>query len=243
MFESMYIGVPRIWPEAESYYRGPMMSVLAELLHGVPSAPSARQLHLGAGFDTWFLQACHREPESRFLSASQQIDALVGVRGLPCASPGGDHPPAPSVDKASSPTVTDASSVASERPRPKKRLVRVAGAALALAAAILAYRAFSARESTRLVTPNDGSLGSPQIDARRDAPPGMPAERMPQPPAGAATPPATKADTDAAEATAPAGVAARVTPAPRRKPARAREPVSSAGSEAASTPDPYKDQK
>src|SRR4029077_18009915 len=62
----------------ESYYRGDVMSILAELIHGAPTAPSARNPSLGEPFDAWFMQACHREPERRFPSASKQVEALAG---------------------------------------------------------------------------------------------------------------------------------------------------------------------
>jgi eukaryotic-like serine/threonine-protein kinase len=67
----------------ESYYRGAVMSILAELLHGPLSPPSARNPSLGAAFDAWFLQACDREPERRFASASIQVEALAEALGLP----------------------------------------------------------------------------------------------------------------------------------------------------------------
>jgi eukaryotic-like serine/threonine-protein kinase len=66
----------------ESYYRGDVMSILAELLHGTPRAPSERNPSLGAAFDAWFLQACHRDPERRFASTSQQVEALAEALGL-----------------------------------------------------------------------------------------------------------------------------------------------------------------
>jgi serine/threonine protein kinase len=55
----------------ESYHRGAVMSILAEVMHGAPSAPSTRNPSLGPAFDAWFLQACHREPERRFDSAGR----------------------------------------------------------------------------------------------------------------------------------------------------------------------------
>jgi eukaryotic-like serine/threonine-protein kinase len=67
----------------ESYYRGNVMSILAELVHGAPSAPSARTPLLGEAFDVWFMKACHRDPEQRFASTSQQVEALAEALGLP----------------------------------------------------------------------------------------------------------------------------------------------------------------
>jgi hypothetical protein len=34
-------------------------------------------------FDGWFLKACHRNPEERFASASEQTEALAAALGLP----------------------------------------------------------------------------------------------------------------------------------------------------------------
>jgi len=67
----------------ESYYRGDMMSILGDLLHGELEPPSARGHALGAAFDAWFLKACHRDPEQRFASAGEQIEALAEALGLP----------------------------------------------------------------------------------------------------------------------------------------------------------------
>jgi serine/threonine-protein kinase len=231
----------------ESYYRGPMLSVLAELLHGVPSAPSARHPHLGAGFDAWFLQACHRQPECRFASAAQQIEALAGALELPCAPDAGQRtlPSTPAADAASGSGAADASAPASQRPAAKKRLVRVVGVVLALCAAILVYRAFSAREETPRGAQEAGLLASPQVDVGHD--PGLPAERAPRP---ASTSVAPLSDTampipvDVPRTTPPAAATAGVAPVPpRRKPARAPEPVSAPKADPVAAPDPYRDQK
>jgi len=225
----------------ESYYRGPMMSVLAELLHGVPSAPSARHPQLAAGFDAWFLQACHREPERRFASAREQIEALAQALGLPCTPPAGERtsasPPAP--NGASGPSVADASPVTSQRPRSKKRLVATVGATLAFLAAAFAYRAFSARDRTRLDTQHAGLLVPPPLDVGHGASAGLPVEPV-SGPASISTAPivetAPPIASDAPKAAPPARDTARSTPpTPRRKPVRAPEPVSA--------PDPYREQK
>lgn len=67
----------------ESYYRGSVMSILAELMHGPLHAPSTRAPSLSPAFDAWFLKACHRTPEERYGSAVEQIEALAEVVGLP----------------------------------------------------------------------------------------------------------------------------------------------------------------
>ena len=69
----------------ESYFRsdgGNIMSVLAQVLQPL-QPPSQRHPELTTSFDVWFAKACHRLPEHRFKSASQQIEALAAVLGLP----------------------------------------------------------------------------------------------------------------------------------------------------------------
>jgi serine/threonine-protein kinase len=104
----------------ESYHRGAVMSILAEVMHGAPSAPSTRNPSLGPAFDTWFMQACHREPERRFASASEQIEALAEALGLPAG------------------TATDATPAVTARPGGRNsRRALAAGALLAVAAVAL----------------------------------------------------------------------------------------------------------
>jgi hypothetical protein len=66
----------------ESYYQGGVMSILGQLLHGQLQPPSERGSRLPRAFDAWFLKACHRDPEERFASASEQIEALAAALGL-----------------------------------------------------------------------------------------------------------------------------------------------------------------
>ena len=67
----------------ENYHRGDMMSILGDLVHGKLETPSARGHALGAAFDAWFVKACHRDPDERFASAAEQMDALAEALGLP----------------------------------------------------------------------------------------------------------------------------------------------------------------
>ena len=67
----------------ESYYRGDVMNILAQLLHEPLQRPSERHPDLGTGTDAWFARACHRSPEKRFASASEQVEALSAALGLP----------------------------------------------------------------------------------------------------------------------------------------------------------------
>jgi len=79
----------------ESYYQGGIMVILGELLHGQLQPPSDRGSRLGAAFDAWFLKACHRNPEKRFASAAEQMEALavaLGLASLPFESSGDPAP-------------------------------------------------------------------------------------------------------------------------------------------------------
>jgi hypothetical protein len=69
----------------ESYYQGGVMMILGQLLHGELRPPSECGSRLGPAFDDWFLKACHRDPEQRFGSVSEQIEALASALGLPTA--------------------------------------------------------------------------------------------------------------------------------------------------------------
>ncbi len=102
----------------ESYYCGDMMSILGDLVHGKLELPSARGHALGAAFDAWFLKACHRDPEQRFASGGEQIEALAEALGLPADA-----------GHATSGMFTGAAS-----PNPRRRVwpLLLAGGALAL---------------------------------------------------------------------------------------------------------------
>ena len=67
----------------ESYYQGDVMKILAQLLHEPLQRPSQRHPELGTAIDSWFARACHRSPEERFASASEQVEALSAALGLP----------------------------------------------------------------------------------------------------------------------------------------------------------------
>jgi serine/threonine-protein kinase len=67
-----------------AYRRG---TTLTELLHEILNeplqSPTDRGQALGAGFDAWFVRACHPDPKLRFGSARQQVEALAAALGLP----------------------------------------------------------------------------------------------------------------------------------------------------------------
>ena len=157
----------------ESYHRGAVMSILAEVIHGAASAPSARNPSLGAAFDAWFMQACHREPERRFASASQQVEALAEALGLPAAS------------------VTTFSDAPLPR-RQKSRGVLAAGALLLAVAAVALLRKGSAGHRTE-TSANPRSTPVEVSTALDTAPVAQPRAEpaAPAPTAVAETPPAS----------------------------------------------------
>jgi len=67
----------------EGYYQGDVMRILAQLLHEPMRPPSQRHPELGPAFDAWFARACHRDPDARWASAGEQIEALAAALALP----------------------------------------------------------------------------------------------------------------------------------------------------------------
>jgi serine/threonine protein kinase len=59
-----------------------LTQMLHEIVNEIPQAPSARGHSLGAGFDQWFLRACHHDPAQRFASAHSQVEALARALGF-----------------------------------------------------------------------------------------------------------------------------------------------------------------
>jgi len=213
----------------ESYYRGSVMSILAELLHGPTTAPSARDPRFGPAFDTWFSQACHRDPERRFASASQQVEALAEALGLPSGAGDVLHE-----RRSSSPPGVAAVQGFG------LRAFAAAGLLLAVIAAVLVYRASTARRSEVSVAPGVSAV------VRRE-PPAAPVAVVPVPAAtvaaGALTQPAASEARTARPpaATAPAAVSSKGAPV-KARPGGARAITVSASSKA-TAPDPFGDQK
>jgi serine/threonine protein kinase len=140
----------------ESYFSGDPINVLAKLLHEPMRLPSERHPGLGAAFDAWFARACHRDPERRFASAAEQVEALSVALGLSPqeAGPGAMRPAA------------RAPSYASNRPRTagKRRLI---GAAVALVLAGGAIAALLVRRPERIDVrvPSASSVVTPPAPA------------------------------------------------------------------------------
>lgn len=130
--------------------------LLAQIVYEEVAPPSSRGSRLGAGFDRWFLTACHRDPAQRFSSASEQIEALAEALGAPPAAvavgssgkssdqslpAGGPRPSRRPPDPSEHAATLRASSVDSlEPPRksPSTALLIGAGAALLIGGAIVA---------------------------------------------------------------------------------------------------------
>jgi serine/threonine protein kinase len=223
----------------ESYYRGAVMSILAELLHGVTSAPSTRDPSLGAAFDAWFLQACHRDPESRFASATQQIEALAEALGLPSDRTDARNERPSSVPPGAEARVALATAATVDASLLKRPYVRRALAGSALLLAVAGAVAYGGPERSEPVAP-EALKASPPPPAARDV---STEERLAaEAPALNAAPPASAVPPTTPSA---AGPAPEVTAA--RRGTGATRPRASPGASAvvskAPVRDPFEDQK
>jgi eukaryotic-like serine/threonine-protein kinase len=84
-----------------------VVGIISQILQTPMVSPSDRGCGIGPAFDTWFLRACNPDPHRRFSSASEMIEDLEIVLGLPstkCAR---------ASDDASVPTVQRAQTVSS----------------------------------------------------------------------------------------------------------------------------------
>jgi serine/threonine protein kinase len=241
----------------ESYHRGAVMSILAEVMHGAAIPPSARDPSLGPAFDAWFLQACHRDPDRRFASASQQIEALAEALGLP-ASAGDTSHEQPShlragLDAAPAFSVTTTTPRAQPSVQNRRPVIAIGLLLLVVAIAALSYRGSRAFRT-------DGSA-THQMPARPPADPGRsPVELSPFEPrpahqlrAAATAGPAASGGTSEA-ATAPPepsppahprspGAAARSKPVSGRVAAPIPQPGKVVEAPPVPVRDPFRDQK
>jgi len=157
----------------ESYYQGGAMVILGQILHDELQPPSQRVSRFGSAFDTWFMKACHRIPEQRFASASEQIEALAEALGLLRIE--GELPPI-AIEVARGP-------VSDSRSSPLRRRVTVAlgGVVGLLAAVSLAGLLLHWRGGT-------ADSGTPQTAS---VPPTSTGFSPPTPPLATASPPRT----------------------------------------------------
>lgn len=88
-----------------------VVGIISQVLHQPMVAPSDRGCRLGSAFDTWFLRACNPDPRQRFSSASEMIDDLEVVLGLPStrAAHASDDASVPTVQRARTVSNPDAS--------------------------------------------------------------------------------------------------------------------------------------
>jgi hypothetical protein len=220
------------------------MSILAEILHGPPSAPSTRNPSLGEAFDAWFLQACHREPERRFPSACRQIESLAEALGLPsCSGPTprerrSSTPPSLDIDQALSSTTISHRSLMRG---PKIRRTIAAGAALLLAVAVVGALSYRRSIAHRIDAKATLELSANAPADHRDSPTEVGGLSNPTP---ARAPAATAGSATLTLADTPTAVAA-ASPNHASDKAHPRTPHASTVSEPrkVTAPDPFKDQK
>jgi serine/threonine protein kinase len=87
-----------------SYWRtGSLAQLLAQILAEPMPPASERGSTFGPEFDAWFRRACDRDPDKRFASAAEQVEALAVVLGLPEAALA-SHPTPMQPQRASDPT-------------------------------------------------------------------------------------------------------------------------------------------
>jgi serine/threonine-protein kinase len=237
----------------ESYYRGDVMSILAEILHGELSAPSARNPSVGIAFDAWFLKACHREPEGRFASVSEQVEALaeaLGVASVPRDPPlervATSHEPLEIAETLPAATMSHRFRSANIR-----RTLAVGGLLLVGGAAALVYRAshtqrIDVSESAKTPATAPVEPSSPPVEVSpafgspiaRDPPTAAAPEIALGPALGSGGYAAPSAQGSRA---APAIAATSASPSPDKR--RPRLPRENPVAPAAAVTDPFKDQK
>jgi eukaryotic-like serine/threonine-protein kinase len=215
--------------------------LLADIVRGEIQPPSRRAPRLSPEFDAWFLRSCDRDPERRWPSAGAQVEALAEAIGVGSRVEIADtvrqfarsprraregRPRGGNVDRSVAAASTSVSRAGLPRPRrwwPLAIALAGAGAAVALAAVLLASGPRAATET--------GERTDPALEEATAAPISLsaPLEVIG---AGEAQPTADASALPVAEASAapPRTRAARradPTPAPAAEPARtgARDPL------------------
>lgn len=232
---------------AKDYWTGPTVPrILAEIVYGKVEPPSTKGTNLGPAFDAWFMRSCCPQPEGRWSSVTEQVEALAealgvapaasgDVRQTPASNPKRSNPDAARVHSAShlefgetvpSPLdpvnrdvrVSRAVTI-SAATAPERGKLRVALIAIPIGVA-LASGAFFLSSRPERPSPGIGSsLAVPTATASPESPP---------PPAS--VPPASPPPSASASATATAGATAATAapPAPAPKPpvpAREKPPL------------------
>ena len=214
----------------ESYFSGDPISILAQLLHEPMRAPSEKHPELGKAFDTWFARACHRNPEERFRSAAEQVEALSAALGLPtmAATPGAmRRPSGPAV-------VTDRGRRAGARP-----VLGIAVGAVVVGGAIVGVLMVRRPDRAAVPAPSASLNAAQQPSIPLSPPTALPtaatklADRHPAAPATPAPVPPV----------APQPEASGMRPKVRAKADRASLTTDRSTGKASRLPDPYADQK
>jgi eukaryotic-like serine/threonine-protein kinase len=223
----------------ESYYQGGAMGILGQILHGDLQPPSARGSHLRDPFDAWFLKACHRNPERRFASASEQIEGLAEALGLPRA---GSEVTLPGVAARLPTNVIEPSR--SRRPVPIAGLVAAGISAAAIVGLLVHRRGGGTGGAGTIPVPASMTRPAAVASPAPPPPPAPVAEVVPRPPLRPAT-----TDAPAAEIGGVLPMAARAVDR-RRVPRRPDATAPSVAGTVLATPkaradstDPYADQK
>jgi serine/threonine-protein kinase len=219
-------------------------SSLAQILAEPMPPASERGSSLGAPFDEWFRRACDRDPENRFASAIEQVEALAIALGVPeqaAASGPSAKTPTPANQGTSFPSLNaSATDLTTARKRLARRRWLAGGSAVAVAG--VAIVSLAMRSGMREAGPSAGvqSIGSrPSADT---VPSAAVASLTALPGESAASAAIDEARPDAA-APSPSGAAlpsrakpsAAAPPAPKRpgaaptsrpaEPAKARDPL------------------
>jgi eukaryotic-like serine/threonine-protein kinase len=228
------------------YWRnGSLAQLLAQILAEPMPPASERGSTLGPAFDEWFRRACDRDPDKRFASAVEQVEALAVVFGLPEQAPGISTPsprtPTPAGAEGSSAPSLNAS--ATDLTTARKRLARrrwlAGGSAVALAGVAIVGLSMRAGEGQGGPPPGVQSLGSrPSADSMSSSMASL--TTLPEASAAAADMAPARPDAAApasSSATLPASAKASIgaPPTPRKpgaaptsrplEPAKARDPL------------------
>lgn len=249
----------------ESYYQGDnVVGILGELIHGHMKAPSERNDKMSAAFDAWFMKACARDPEARFGSAAEQVEALAQALALPAltiARPSelaSDSGPRPGVASAPTTPLTPDTLTAAVRSNPPKprRMVPAVTAAVGLALVVATIVVLAGRTGSQKSAPGSSTgaaatatnagqrsnvapapAPAPSVPSIPAAPAGAP--ELPSPPAPAAPPPGP--DATGAKQAGPSAGTPRGTAKTRPPSAHPLRQVKKAST--LSNDDPFSDQK
>ena len=204
---------------------GSLAQLLAQILAEPMPPASERGATLGPAFDAWFARACDRNPEKRFASAEEQIEALAEALSLPRqpvadtpTTGGGRRSPAGMDRRAASSLNGSSTDLLGARKRVTRQRL-LGGGLVAVVAAVGVVAAVSRGGPAR--PPVSGA----QTASLSSAPPLPLSAAVPAP---AAPPPANPA---VASASAPSAIPSASSRALPRRP-----PASPAASTAAPTP-------